>query len=144
MGTNPTMIRMLYDITGMDPTKVPLDDKETMSIFSSTDALGVTPKQIGSEVGSYGIPEFGTKFVRGMLEDTRAKTFDELIRISGLSHGTDVWLGNAQTLIEEGTVTLQESIGCREDIMIFLIKKEVPQFMRGIGIHLHRKKYFQI
>ena len=123
---DPTVIRMLYDLTGIDPTKVPLDDKETMSIFSSTDALGVTPEQINSKVGSYGIPEFGTKFVRGMLVDTKPTTFDELIRISGLSHGTDVWLGNAQTLIEEGTVTLQEAICCRDDIMIYLIKKGVP------------------
>ncbi len=123
---DPTVIRMLYDLTGIDPTKVPLDDKETMSIFSSTDALGVTPEQIGSKVGSYGIPEFGTKFVRGMLVDTKPTTFDELIRISGLSHGTDVWLGNAQTLIEEGTTTLQNSICCRDDIMIYLIKKGVP------------------
>ena len=123
---DPTMIRMLFDITGIDPTKVPLDDKETMSIFSSTDALGVTPEQIKSKVGSYGIPEFGTKFVRGMLVDTRPTTFDELIRISGLSHGTDVWLGNAQSLIEEGTVTLNEAICCRDDIMIYLIKKGVP------------------
>ena len=119
---DPTMIRMLFDLTGIDPTKVPLDDKETMSIFSSTKALGVTPEQIHSEVGSYGIPEFGTKFVRGMLVDTRPTTFDELIRISGLSHGTDVWLGNAQTLIEDGTVTLQDAICCRDDIMIYLIK----------------------
>ena len=119
---DPTMIRMLFDLTGKDPTKVPLDYKETMSIFSSTKALGVTPEQIHSEVGSYGIPEFGTKFVRGMLVDTRPTTFDELIRISGLSHGTDVWLGNAQTLIEEGTVTLQDAICCRDDIMIYLIK----------------------
>ena len=123
---DPTVIRMLQDLTGIDPTKVPLDDKETMSIFSSTEALGVTPKQIGSEVGSYGIPEFGTKFVRGMLVDTRPKTFDELIRISGLSHGTDVWLGNAQSLIEQGTVTLTEAICCRDDIMIYLIKQGLP------------------
>ena len=123
---DPTMIRMLYDITGIDPTKVPLDDKETMSIFSSTDALGVTPEQIKSKVGSYGIPEFGTKFVRGMLVDTKPTTFDELIRISGLSHGTDVWLGNAQSLIDEGTVTLNEAICCRDDIMIYLIKKGLP------------------
>ena len=123
---DPTVIRMLQDITGIDPTKVPLDDKETMSIFSSTEALGVTPKQIGSEVGSYGIPEFGTKFVRGMLVDTRPTTFDELIRISGLSHGTDVWLGNAQSLIEQGTVTLTEAICCRDDIMIYLIKQGLP------------------
>lgn len=123
---DPTMIRMLYDITGIDPTKVPLDDKETMSIFSSTEALGVSPEQINSKVGSYGVPEFGTKFVRGMLVDTKPTTFDELIRISGLSHGTDVWLGNAQSLIEEGTVTLNEAICCRDDIMIYLIKKGVP------------------
>ena len=123
---DPTMIRMLQDITGKDPTKVPLDDKETMSIFSSTDALGVTKEQIHSEVGSFGVPEFGTKFVRGMLVDTRPKTFDELIRISGLSHGTDVWLGNAQSLIEAGTVTLQDAICCRDDIMIYLIKMGLP------------------
>lgn len=120
---DPTVIRMLQDITGIDPTKIPLDDKATMSIFSSTDALGVTPEQIHSEVGSYGVPEFGTKFVRGMLLDTKPKTFDELIRISGLSHGTDVWLGNAQSLIQEGTVTLNEAICCRDDIMIYLMKK---------------------
>ena len=123
---DPTMIRMLFDITGIDPTKVPLDDKETMSIFSSTNALGVTAEQINSKVGSYGIPEFGTKFVRGMLVDTKPTTFDELIRISGLSHGTDVWLGNAQSLIEDGTVTLNEAICCRDDIMIYLIKKGLP------------------
>ncbi len=123
---DPTMIRMLYDITGIDPTKVPLDDKKTMSIFSSTEALGVTPEQINSKVGSFGIPEFGTKFVRGMLVDTKPTTFDELIRISGLSHGTDVWLGNAQSLIEDGTVTLNEAICCRDDIMIYLIKKGLP------------------
>ena len=123
---DPTMIRMLYDITGLNPTKVPLDDKETMSIFSSTEALGVTPEQIHSKVGSFGVPEFGTKFVRGMLVDTKPTTFDELIRISGLSHGTDVWLGNAQSLIEEGITTLQNSICCRDDIMIYLIKKGLP------------------
>ena len=123
---DPTMIRMLFDITGQDPTKVPLDDKETMSIFSSTKALGVTPEQIHSEVGSFGVPEFGTKFVRGMLVDTRPKTFDELIRISGLSHGTDVWLNNAQSLIEEGTIKLEDAICCRDDIMIYLIKEGLP------------------
>ena len=120
---DPTVIRMLYDLTGIDPTKVPLDDKETMSIFSSTKALGVTPEQIDSEVGSFGIPEFGTKFVRGMLVDTRPTTFAELISISGLSHGTDVWLNNAQELINQGTVTLSEAIGCRDDIMVYLMKK---------------------
>ena len=123
---DPTMIKMLYDITGIDPTKVPLDDKDTMSIFSSTKALGVTPEQIRSEVGSYGVPEFGTKFVRGMLVDTKPKTFDELIRISGLSHGTDVWLNNAQELIDNGIVTLKEAICCRDDIMVYLMKEGLP------------------
>ena len=119
---DPTMIRMLFDLTGIDPTKVPLDDKETMSIFSSTEALGVTPDQIRSEVGTFGVPEFGTKFVRGMLVDTKPTTFAELISISGLSHGTDVWLNNAQELINQGIVTLSEAIGCRDDIMVYLMK----------------------
>ena len=123
---DPTVIRMLQDITGVAPTDVPLDDKETMSIFSSTKALGVTPEQIHSEVGTYGIPEYGTKFARGMLLDTHPTTFDELIRISGLSHGTVVWLGNAQSLIEQGIVTLQQAICCRDDIMIYLMKKGLP------------------
>ncbi len=107
---DPTMIRMLFDLTGIDPTKVPLDDKKTMSIFKSTEALGVTPEQIHSEVGTFGVPEFGTKFVRGMLVDTKPTTFGELISISGLSHGTDVWLNNAQELINQGIVTLSEAI----------------------------------
>lgn len=123
---DPTMIRMLQDITGIDPQKIPLDDKETMSIFSSTKALGVTPEQINSEVGSFGVPEFGTKFVRGMLLDTKPTTFEELLRISGLSHGTDVWLNNAQTLIENGTIKLEDAICTRDDIMIYLIKKGLP------------------
>ena len=123
---DPTVIRMLQDLTGIAPTEIPLDDKETMSIFNSTNALGVTPEQIHSEVGTYGIPEYGTKFARGMLLDTKPTTFDELIRLSGLSHGTDVWLGNAQSLIEQGIVTLQEAICCRDDIMIYLIKKGLP------------------
>ena len=123
---DPTIIRMLQDITGVDPQKIPLDDQETMSIFSSTKALGITPEQIKSPVGSFGVPEFGTKFVRGMLVDTKPTTFDELIRISGLSHGTDVWLNNAQSLIQDGTVTLNEAICCRDDIMIYLIKMGLP------------------
>lgn len=120
---DPTVIRMLQDITGVDPQKIPLDDKETMSIFSSPKALGLTPEQIHSPVGSFGIPEFGTKFVRGMLEDTKPTTFEELLRISGLSHGTDVWLNNAQSLIQAGTIKLDEAICTRDDIMIYLIKK---------------------
>ncbi len=123
---DPTIIRMLQDITGVDPQTIPLDDKDTMSIFSSTEALGLTEEQINSPVGSFGVPEFGTKFVRGMLVDTKPKTFDELIRISGLSHGTDVWLNNAQELINDGTVTLAEAICCRDDIMIYLINKGLP------------------
>jgi len=123
---DPTVIRMLQDLTGIAPTDIPLDDKETMSIFNSTDALGVTPEQIGSEVGTFGIPEYGTPFARGMLVDTHPTTFDELIRLSGLSHGTDVWLGNAQTLIEEGVVTLKEAICCRDDIMVYLMKRGLP------------------
>ena len=123
---DPTIIRMLQDITGIDPHTIPLDDKDTMSIFSSPEALGLTEEQINSPVGSFGVPEFGTKFVRGMLVDTKPKTFDELIRISGLSHGTDVWLNNAQDLINQGVVTLSESICCRDDIMIYLINKGLP------------------
>ena len=123
---DPTIIRMLQDLTGVDPKKIPLDDKETMSIFSSTEALGVKPEQINSEVGTFGVPEFGTKFVRGMLVDTKPTTFEELLRISGLSHGTDVWLNNAQTLIEQGTITLSEAICTRDDIMIYLIKEGLP------------------
>jgi len=88
--------------------------------------FGIESSQIKSEVGSYGVPEFGTKFVRGMLVDTKPTTFDELIRISGLSHGTDVWIGNAQSLIEAGTVTLQDAICCRDDIMNYLIEKKLP------------------
>jgi len=123
---DPTVIKMLQDITGVDPQKIPMDDKETMSIFSSTEALGVTPEQINSKVGTFGIPEFGTKFVRGMLLDTMPKAFFDLICISGLSHGTDVWVGNAKDLVNEGTVTLNEAVCTRDDIMVYLIKKGLP------------------
>ena len=123
---DPTVIRMLQDLTGIDPQTIPLDDKETMSIFCSTDALGVTKDQIHSDVGTFGVPEFGTKFVRGMLVDTKPTKFEELLRISGLSHGTDVWLNNAQTLINEGTIKLEEAICTRDDIMIYLIKQGLP------------------
>nr|QGT51178.1 DNA polymerase III PolC-type [uncultured Firmicutes bacterium] len=120
---DPSTIRMLEDLTGLDATTIPMDDKKTMSIFSSTEAIGVTPKQIDSEVGTFGVPEFGTSFVRGMLVDTKPTTFFELLIISGLSHGTDVWLNNAQDLIKEGTATLSEVIGLRDDIMVYLIHK---------------------
>ena len=119
---DPTMIRMLQDLTGLDPTQIPLDDPTVMSIFSSTEALGITPEQNGGiDVGSLGIPEFGTKFVIGMLDDTRPSTMSELVRISGLSHGTDVWLGNAQSLIQQGKATLSTAICTRDDIMSYLI-----------------------
>ena len=123
---DPTMIRMLQDITGIDPKSIPMDDKKTMSLFSSTEALGVTPQQINSKVGTFGVPEFGTKFVRGMLLDTMPKQFADLICISGLSHGTDVWLGNAKDLIDAGTVTLSEAVCTRDDIMVYLMKKGLP------------------
>lgn len=125
---DPTVIRMLQDVTGLDPLNIPFDDAETMSLFSSTTALKLTPNQLGSTVGTFGIPEFGTKFVRQMLEDTKPKTFSELVRISGFSHGTDVWLNNAQDLIKNGTAKLSEAISARDDIMVYLIHKAVdPQ-----------------
>lgn len=120
---DPTMIRMLQDLSGIDPTTVPTDDKETMKLFSGPESLGVTPDQILCKTGTLGIPEFGTGFVRQMLEDTRPSTFSELVQISGLSHGTDVWLGNAQDLIRKGTCDLSNVIGCRDDIMVTLMYK---------------------
>ena len=123
---DPTMIRMLQDLTGIDPTKIPLDDKGVMSLFQKPDALGITPEQIsGCPVGSLGIPEFGTDFVIQMLLDTKPQQLSDLIRISGLGHGTDVWLGNAQTLILEGKATISTAICCRDDIMIYLINQGV-------------------
>ncbi|MED1202038.1 PolC-type DNA polymerase III [Heyndrickxia acidicola] len=118
---DPTVIRMLQDLSGIDPKTIPTDDPEVMKIFSGTESLGVTEDQIMCKTGTLGIPEFGTKFVRQMLEDTKPTTFSELVQISGLSHGTDVWLGNAQELIHNGTCTLPEVIGCRDDIMVYLI-----------------------
>ncbi len=125
---DPTMIRMLQDLTGVDPVGIPLDDKEVMSLFRSTEALGITPEQIdGCPLGSMGIPEFGTDFVIQMLLDTKPQSFTDLVRISGLSHGTDVWLGNAQTLIEEGKATISTAICTRDDIMIYLIDKGLEE-----------------
>ncbi len=123
---DPTMIRMLQDLTGIDPVKIPLDDPQVMSLFRSTDALGIKPEQIGGcPLGSLGIPEFGTEFVVQMLIDTQPSSFSDLVRISGLSHGTDVWLGNAQTLIEEGKATISTAICTRDDIMTYLINTGV-------------------
>ena len=121
---DPTMIRMLKDITGTDPLAIPLDEPNVMSLFQSTKALGIKPEDIGGcKLGCLGVPEFGTDFVIGMLLDTKPSTFSELVRISGLSHGTDVWLGNAQTLIVNGDATLSTAICTRDDIMLFLIQK---------------------
>ena len=118
---DPTVIRMLQDLSGIDPKTIPTDDPEVMKIYSSTESLGVTEEQIMCKTGTLGIPEFGTRFVRQMLEDTKPTTFSELVQISGLSHGTDVWLGNAQELIHNKICTLPEVIGCRDDIMVYLI-----------------------
>jgi len=118
---DPTVIRMLQDLSGIDPKTIPTDDPEVMKIFSGTESLGVTEEQIMCKTGTLGIPEFGTRFVRQMLEDTKPTTFSELVQISGLSHGTDVWLGNAQELIHNNICTLSEVIGCRDDIMVYLI-----------------------
>jgi len=118
---DPTVIRMLQDLSGIDPKTIPTDDPEVMKIFSGTESLGITEEQIMCKTGTLGIPEFGTRFVRQMLEDTKPTTFSELVQISGLSHGTDVWLGNAQELIHNKICTLPEVIGCRDDIMVYLI-----------------------
>ncbi|MQS75112.1 PolC-type DNA polymerase III [Lactobacillus halodurans] len=118
---DPTMIRMLQDLSGIDPKTIPVDDPDVMELFRGTDSLGVTPEQIFSKTGTLGVPEFGTRFVRGMLEKTHPTTFAELLQISGLSHGTDVWLGNAEELIDKGIVTLKDVIGCRDNIMMDLI-----------------------
>ena len=123
---DPTMIRMLQDLTGLDPTTIPLDDPQVMSLFQNTSALGVTPEQMDdTDLGSLGIPEFGTEFVFQMLRDTKPQKFSDLVRISGLGHGTDVWLGNAQTLILEGKATISTAICTRDDIMTYLIRMGV-------------------
>lgn len=118
---DPTAIRMLQDLSGIDPKTIPTDDSEVMKLFGSTESLNVTSEDIGSKTGTFGIPEFGTRFVRQMLEQTKPTTFSELIQISGLSHGTDVWLGNAEELIKNNICELPDVIGCRDDIMVTLI-----------------------
>ena len=123
---DPTMIRMLQDLTGIDPVEIPLDSKEVMALFQNTDSLGITPSDIGgTQLGTLGIPEFGTDFAMQMLIDAKPKFFSDLVRISGLSHGTDVWLGNAQTLLKEGKATIQTAICTRDDIMTYLIQKGI-------------------
>jgi len=123
---DPTMIRMLEDLTGLNAQTIPLDDQNVMSLFKSTEALGITPDDIGGcKLGCLGIPEFGTDFVIQMLMDTKPMTFSDLVRISGLSHGTDVWLGNAQTLIQDGNATIATAICTRDDIMTYLINMGV-------------------
>ena len=126
---DPTMIRMLQDLTGLDPVKdIPLDSPEVMSLFQSTEALGITPDDIGGcPLGALGVPEFGTDFAMQMLLDTKPKYFSDLVRIAGLAHGTDVWLGNAQTLIQEGKATIQTAICTRDDIMVYLIARGMEQ-----------------
>ncbi len=118
---DPTMIRKLQDLSGIDPNEIPMDDEGVMALFSGTEVLGVTPEQIGTPTGMLGIPEFGTNFVRGMVDETHPTTFAELLQLSGLSHGTDVWLGNAQDLIKAGIADLSTVIGCRDDIMVYLM-----------------------
>ncbi len=126
---DPTMIRMLQDLIGFDPVKdIPLDSKEVMSLFQNTSALGITPEDIGGcKLGALGVPEFGTDFAMQMLIDTQPKYFSDLVRIAGLAHGTDVWLGNAQTLIQEGKATIQTAICTRDDIMIYLISMGIEE-----------------
>ena len=122
---DPTMIRMLQDLSGIDPKTIPVNDPGVMKLFSGTEILGVDESQIFSKTGTLGVPEFGTRFVRQMLEQTNPTTFSELLQISGLSHGTDVWLGNAEELVRQQNIPLSEVIGCRDDIMVYLQHKGI-------------------
>lgn len=125
---DPAMLKMLQDMTGFDPTEIPLDDPQTLSLFRSTEALGVTPEDLGINKGTYGIPEFRTAFTRQMLDETKPTCFSELVKISGFSHGTDVWLNNARDLIRDGVCTLRDAIATRDDIIMYLLRKGIdPQ-----------------
>ena len=126
---DPTVIKMLEDLTHRDPKTIPFDDPATMSIFSSTEALGVTPEELGATSGTFGIPEFRTSFTRQMIDDTNPKCFSDLVRISGFSHGTNVWLDNAQELIRQGISTLGDAISARDDIMMYLIHKGIQPLL---------------
>jgi len=124
---DPTMIRMMEDMTGVDAKTIPLDDKDTMSIFTSSKILGYEDDPILGPTGAVAVPEFNTRFTRGVLLDTKPEKFDFLVRISGYTHGTDVWLGNAKDLITSKTATVDQTIGCRDDIMIYLISCGIPE-----------------
>lgn len=141
---DPTMVRMMEDLTGENAREIPLDDPDTMSIFTSSKVLGFEDDPVLGPTGACAIPEFGTRFVRGMLLDTKPTQFSTLVRISGFSHGTDVWLGNAQTLITSGTADVSEAIGCRDDIMLYLMEKGLPpkrsfKFMEAVRKNFLRK-----
>lgn len=141
---DPTMVRMMEDLTGENAREIPLDDPDTMSIFTSSKVLGFEEDPVLGPTGACAIPEFGTRFVRGMLLDTKPTKFSTLVRISGFSHGTDVWLGNAQTLITSGTADVSEAIGCRDDIMLYLMEKGLPpkrsfKFMEAVRKNFLRK-----
>lgn len=151
---DPTMIRMLQDLSGIDPVDIPITHPDVMKLFSSTESLGdnLALEAIGCTTGTLGIPEFGTRFVRQMLEDTKPSTFAELVQISGLSHGTDVWLNNAQELIRNKVAVLKEVIGCRDDIMVYLIHKGLEpsrafkimeSVRKGRGVDEDEQKYMR-